>query len=155
LSQKHNLGLLAVAIFKLVKGLLLAVLAFGVHRLLHRDVQEVAEGWINALRVDPDNRYAGALLAKAGLIDDRKLEQLSILTALYAGLFLTEGGGLFMEKRWAEWLSVIATASFLPLEVYELAKHFSTLKVLLLTGNIVIVLFLIFLLRRGKTQEQH
>jgi uncharacterized membrane protein (DUF2068 family) len=155
LSQKHNRGLLVVAVFKLVKGLLLVVLAFGVHRLLHRDVQEVVEGWINALRVDPDNRYAGALLAKAGLIDDRKLEQLSILTALYAGLFLTEGVGLFLEKRWAEWLSVIATASFLPLEVYELAKHFSALKVLLLAGNIVIVVFLIFLLRRGKTQEQH
>jgi uncharacterized membrane protein (DUF2068 family) len=154
-NQKHNRGLLLIAIFKLGKGLLLLILAVGAFRLLHKDVQQLLENWINMLRVDPGNRYVSAVFAKAGLLDDRKLQELSALTALYAALFLAEGVGLFMEKRWAEWLSVIATASFLPLEVYELAKHFSALKVLLLTGNILIVVFLILRLRRGNNREQH
>jgi uncharacterized membrane protein (DUF2068 family) len=62
------------------------------------------------------------------LLDDRKLEILSGLTFAYSALFLTEGTGLFFEKRWAEFFTIIATASFIPLELYELFKNPSPLK---------------------------
>ena len=54
---------------------------------------------MDALRVDPDNRYLGALLAKLSLLDDKKIEVLSGLTFGYNALFLVEGTGLFFEKR--------------------------------------------------------
>lgn len=137
--------------FKCAKGFLLLVLAFGILQLLHKDVQQVIENWINMLRIDPGNRYTATLLAKAGLIDDKKLEGLSALTFLYGSLFSIEGIGLFLEKRWAEWLSVIATSSFLPVEVYEIVKHCSSVKILLFVGNVGIVWFLVYTLRRKHT----
>lgn len=154
MTPKPNRALLLIAAFKFLKGLLLVVLAVGMLRLLHRDLQEVLEHWIDALRIDPQNRYAGALLAKAGLIDDRKLAELSGLTFVYAALFLTEGVGLSLRQRWAEWLTVVATASFIPIEIYEVLHHCNALKVLLLIGNSAIVGYLVTLLRRPATMAK-
>jgi uncharacterized membrane protein (DUF2068 family) len=150
MKRNRNKGLLAIALFKWFKGALLIVLAFGVLKLLHRDVGEVVEDFANKLRVDPDNRYLGALLAKLNLLDDRKLEALSGLTFAYSALFLTEGTGLFFEKRWAEFLTIIATASFIPLELYELFKNPSVMKSFFLALNAVIIVYLVVNLRRRK-----
>jgi uncharacterized membrane protein (DUF2068 family) len=148
MGRKHDRGLLLIAIFKGCKGILLLILGLGCLRLLHKDVQAICENWINQFRIDPENRYVAALLAKAGLVNDHKLEELSALTLVYAALFLTEGMGLYMEKRWAEWLSIIATASLIPIEVYEAIKHFTAVKVVLLIVNLAIVGFLIVVVRR-------
>ncbi|MEP6698803.1 MAG: DUF2127 domain-containing protein [Verrucomicrobiota bacterium] len=150
MKRNRDRGLLAIALFKWCKGALLLVLAFGFLKLLHRDVGEVFEGLANKLRVDPDNRYLGALLAKLHMLDDKKIEALSGLTFAYSALFLTEGTGLFFEKRWAEYLTIIATASFIPLELYELFKTPSLMKSLMLALNAGIVVFLIVTLRRAK-----
>jgi uncharacterized membrane protein (DUF2068 family) len=151
-QHKHVRGLFWIAIFKSIKGLLLLVLAIGVLGLLHKDVQEWLEHLVDALRIDPGNRYVAALLAKAGLIDDRKLAQLSGLTFLYSALFLTEGIGLWFQKRWAEWLTVIVTGSLIPIEVYEIWKHSDAVKVIVLVVNIAIVVYLIAVLRRKQTE---
>lgn len=140
-------GLRIVAVFKFVKGVLLLILAAGLLKLVHKDVAALAEQLIDTLRADPDNRYLAALLHKLGLVDDRRLEQLSALTFGYAMLFLTEGTGLFLEKRWAEYLTVIATLSFIPIEIYELAHRFGLVKLLLLVVNIVIAVYLIHIVR--------
>ena len=150
MKRNRNKGLLAIALFKWFKGALLILLAFGFLRFLHRDLGEVFEDLANRLRVDPDNRYLGALLAKVNLLDDRKIESLSKLTFAYGALFLTEGTGLFFEKRWAEFLTIIATASFIPLELYELFKAPSVVKSLTVALNTGIVVFLIVTLRRSK-----
>ena len=142
-----------IAVFKFLQGLLLVAAAIGLLRLLHKDVDEVVEGWVNMLRCDPENEFIAAVLAKLNLLDDHKLRQLSGLTFIYAGLFLTEGTGLFLGKRWAEFLTAIATASFIPVEVYELWRHFSGAKVMLVVVNVAIVWFLVRLLRRSGNES--
>jgi uncharacterized membrane protein (DUF2068 family) len=149
-AKPRQAGVFAIALFKLLKGALLLTLAIGALRLLHHDVQEVVESWINSLRLDPGNAYIARALGKLGWIDDRKLKQLSGLTAIYAGLFLTEGVGLLYRKRWAEFLTVIATASFIPVEIYEIIKHLTPTRIALLAGNIFIVCYLIVILRRER-----
>ena len=87
MKRSRNKGLLAIALFKWFKSALLLLLSFGFLKLLHRDLGEVAEGVANNLRVDSDNRYLGALLAKLSLLDDKKLAALSGLTSLTARCF--------------------------------------------------------------------
>ena len=147
IGKRKRRGLIAIAVFKFCKGLLLLALATGMLNLLHKDVREVTENFISTLRVDPDNRYIAGLLGKLGLIDDKKLEELAVFTFCYAALFLTEGIGLFMAKRWAEYLTIIATASFIPVEIYELARHFGPVKMLLLIVNLLIVGILLVIVR--------
>ena len=147
-TDRHETGIWLIAIFKLVKGVLLLALGIGALSLLHKDVEEVATGWIDMLRVDPNNYYINKVLDRLLDVDDRKLEEISAGTFFYAALLLTEGTGLMLRKRWAEYFTVIATGSFIPLEVYELVKHFSLGKIVLIIINVAVVWYLIERLRK-------
>ncbi|MDR3402171.1 MAG: DUF2127 domain-containing protein [Chthoniobacter sp.] len=144
-------GVFIVAIFKLFTGSSLLVVSLGLLRYLHRDLRHAIHNFINLFRVDPDNRYVAALLAKLGLVDDRHLKELAGLAAIYAILHLVEGTGLLLHKRWAEWLTVIATGSFVPMEIYEITRHCTISRIALLTGNVVIVCYLIWVLKQKQS----
>jgi uncharacterized membrane protein (DUF2068 family) len=147
---KGSRGLLLIAAFKLIKGLALLALGIGALKMLHKDVAAEIGQWIDVLRVDPHNHYIQMLLDKLGMVDDRKLKALSIGTFFYSALFLTEGVGLALRKRWAEYLTIISTASLLPLEVYEIVKRASAPKVVVLLANIAIVVYLVLEVRRTR-----
>ena len=147
---KGSRGLLLIAAFKLLKGLALLALGIGALKMLHKDVAAEIAQWIDVLRVDPHNHYIQMLLDKLGMVDDRKLKALSIGTFFYSALFLTEGIGLALRKRWAEYLTIISTASLLPLEVYEIVKRASAPKIVVLIANIAIVVYLVLEVRRTR-----
>lgn len=145
-----------IATFKLLKGFALLALGIGALRLLHKDVAAVADHWINAFRVDPHNRYIHWLLAKMPMVDDRKLKELSVGTFIYSAIFLTEGTGLAFHKRWAEYFTIITTASFLPLEVYEIVRRATAAKEVALAINVVVLIYLVRELRKyPKARLQH
>ena len=155
-KRSHSRGdgaLLVIAVFKFIKGALLLALAFGALSFLHKDVASEVEHWLDQLRIDPDNRFIGALLSKLQLVHTKELKELSALGAGYAALFLTEGTGLLFRKRWAEWLTIVATSSLMPIEVYELIKKFTAVRLLALLINAAVVLYLIYLVR-GKEKQQ-
>ncbi len=64
--------------------------------------------------------------------------------AAYAVLEGTEAVGLWLGRRWAEYLTFVATVIFVPYEIYELTKNVSALKVLALVINLAIVAYLLF-----------
>jgi uncharacterized membrane protein (DUF2068 family) len=72
---------------------------------------------------------------------------------VYAGLFLTEGVGLWLVKRWAEWFSVIITTSLVPVEIYEIHRHPSAMKCLVLILNIAVVGYLLYRIRNEHLPE--
>lgn len=63
--------------------------------------------------------------------------------ALYCAVEGTEAVGLWLGKRWAEYLTVIATAGFLPLEIHELSKRVTFLRLLALTVNVALLVWLV------------
>ena len=147
---RHDKGLLVLALFKWFKGFMLLLVGVGFLKLLHHDIETELQTLVDALRIDPDNRYLGAILAKLSLLDDKKIEVLSGLTFAYSALFFVEGTGLFLEKRWAEYLTIVATVSFIPAEIYELVKAPSFLKCAMLVINVAIAIFLIVKVRSEK-----
>ena len=146
--RAHGRGLRLIAAFKLLKGLALLALGIGALNLLHKNVAVVAEHWINDFQVDPHSHYIRLLLAKLSIVDDRRLKELSVGTFIYSAIFLTEGVGLALGKRWAEYLTIISTSSLLPIEVYELTRHPSFDKGLALVINLAVVAYLILEIRR-------
>jgi uncharacterized membrane protein (DUF2068 family) len=149
-GQKSSGTLLLIALFKLIKGLALVIIAIGALHFVHRDLAQSVNHWVNVLRVDPDNRFIHKFLTRVLRVSPRQLKAVSAGTFLYAGLFLTEGIGLLRGKRWAEYLTVISTASLIPLEIYELIEHFTPLKLLLLVINAAIAVYLVFKLRQAR-----
>jgi uncharacterized membrane protein (DUF2068 family) len=137
-----------IAIFKFLKAGLLIALGIGLFRLLHKDVGDVLEHWCEALRLDPGSHFVNLALEKAAHVRPEQVKKLGLGSFLYAGLFLVEGTGLWLRKRWGEWLTVIITSSLVPVEVYEIYRHFSFVKVGVLALNVAIVIYLIYHMRR-------
>ncbi len=151
-KSAHGRGLRVIAAFKLLKAFALIAVGVGALRLLHKDVAAVVEHWIDVFRVDPHNHFIDLLLDKLSVLDDRRLKELSVGTFVYAAIFLVEGVGLALKKRWAEYFTIITTSSFLPIEIYELTRRMSIGRSLALAINLVVVAYLIFELRRSRKQ---
>lgn len=154
-TEQSSGALIAIAIFKLIKALLLIAVALVAHHLVHHDALESVTRWVRHVRVDPGNKFIHTFIAKVTGLSDRKLEALSVGTLVYAALFTTEGVGLLLRKRWAEYLTVISTAGFLPLEIYELVVRPRSAKVVLLLANAAIVAYLVVRLYRSRQVERH
>jgi len=147
-SAGGDLWILLIGLFKFVKGIGLLILGFGLLRLLHRDVAAVAEHWIEVLRVDPENRHIHRLLLRIFNVTPKQLKELSAGTFIYAAIFLTEGTGLLARKHWAEYMTLISTGLFIPLEGYEIYRHFTLLKLAVTIVNALIVWYLALRLKR-------
>lgn len=72
------------------------------------------------------------------------LTEVTAAIVVYALLEGTEAVGLWFAKRWAEYLTLVATAMFLPLEVYELAHRFTPLKIVAFAINVAVVIYLLY-----------
>ena len=142
-----------IAGYNLAKGLLILALAIGLLGLLHRDVHEIAGHWITLLGLDLENRHIAALLARLDLVTDQQVGQLSRLAFLFSAVFFVEGGGLLCHQRWAKYLTVLVTASFVPVELYETLHRFGFAKLTLLVLNIAIVALLLGMLRKELREE--
>jgi uncharacterized membrane protein (DUF2068 family) len=73
----------------------------------------------------------------------KQLKELSVGTFLYAGLFAAEGVGLLLRQRWAEYFTIVTTGGLIPLEIFELARHFSATKLVVAFVNMLIVWYLV------------
>ncbi len=138
-----------IAVFKLAKAALFFCAAIGLLHLLHRDVEAKLLQVIDGLHVDPDNKIPKWCLDQAGKLTNTKLVTLSAIGFFYSALFATEGTGLYLRKRWAEYFVVIVTASLLPFEAYEIWHRITVAKVLLTIGNLIILGYIIHVIRRN------
>ena len=142
-----------IALFKLLKAAMLIAVGMSALHLLHKDVASIVEHWVRVLGLDPGNRYVGRALQKVADLTPQKIRSLGVVSFIYAGLFLTEGIGLWMVKRWAEWFSVIITTSLIPFEIYEIYRHPSAIKCLVLIVNIAVVGYLLLRIRNERAES--
>ena len=147
MNKSHDRFLRMIAVFKFLKCAMLIALGVGAFRLLHKDVGATAEHWVEAFKLDPGNRFVDAALARAARLRPEQIRKLGLGSFLYGALFLAEGTGLWLEKRWGEWLTVIITSSLVPVEIYEIYRHPSWVKVAVLVINLAIVGYLIYRIR--------
>jgi len=143
-----------IALFKLLKAVLLIVIGVSTLTLLHRDMGSTLNHWITMSGIDPGNRWVERGIAKASNLTPAKVKGLGIVSFIYAGLFLTEGVGLWLLKPWAEWFTVIITSSLVPVEIFELYRHPSATKIVVLIINIAVVGYLVYRIRT-RAHESH
>jgi len=148
-QKRHDVGFIIIGVFKLVKGVLLLALAVS---LFHKDTAEVIRHWAHVFQVDTDSKFVQYWLVEVGLVEQRDLTLVVTTSLFYSALLSTEGVGLLMEKVWAEYLTSIITASFIPIEIYALARHTSIPRVILLLVNVLVVAYLVF--RLGQRNQQ-
>jgi uncharacterized membrane protein (DUF2068 family) len=136
-----------IGIFKLAKAALLLLVAAGALSLLDSKIRNVVERQITQLSGDAHFHVLHRVTHYLGFASTRRIEFVSAASFLYAALFATEGIGLLLQKRWAEYFTTIVTASFLPIEIYEIAQHPAIFKIIVLAINVAVVIYLIWRLR--------
>lgn len=149
-TDRGDGAILTIGVFKLLKGLLLAAVGAGALTLVHLDVADTVMHWVDLLRVDPDNRWIHAVLTRVLSVTPGQLRALGVGTFLYAALLSTEGIGLLMRKRWAEYFTILTTAGLIPLELYELVRQLTAARVMVLVVNAAIVVYLALRVRGDR-----
>lgn len=143
-SSRNNRVLLGIALFKLVKASLLVVLGIAAVSLgRQHETWSTLQVWVQEVGIDPNRPWVARAIAKIADLDQRRLQELSVGTFVYAAVFLVEGTGLLLHKTWAEYLTILVTASFIPFEIYEMVHKPSALKALGIVLNAAIVIYLI------------
>ena len=165
LRDRYVLRLIALdrALHFLVLGVLSAGLFLFAHDkiMLHSDFTRILKDLQGGLGGPVNNSQHGIVhdLQRLFALSTRNLYLIAAGAAAYAALEGSEAIGLWLGRRWAEYLTLIATAVFVPYEIYELTKSITWLKVLTLIINLAIVLYLLlvkrlFGLRGGGKAEQ-
>jgi uncharacterized membrane protein (DUF2068 family) len=142
-KEPFSFLLFLIGVFKLFKAVLLIAVGIGALRFLHKDLSNAALHWVQVLHVDPDNRIIHRVLVRIFRVTPKQLRELSVGTFIYAALFATEGTGLLLRKHWAEYFTIITTGLFIPLEIYEVARHFTVVKLVVTVVNVLIVWYLV------------
>jgi uncharacterized membrane protein (DUF2068 family) len=164
---RDKIVLRLIAIDKAIHFVVLALLSVAVFLVASnetdlRDLFYAVLGAIHGVTGGPTTERDGAFVHR---IDDLlslpsgRLHLIGVALAAYAVLAAVEAVGLWLQRRWAEYLTLIATSALLPLEIYELAKGVTALKVIALVVNVAIVVYLLiakrlFGIRGGAAAEE-
>lgn len=153
--RRHNAWLIVIAAFKVVQALLFLVIGVGALQLLHKDVGDLFAQLADFLRFNAESRMVNFFLDRASLLNDRLLMRIGEVGFIYAALDMTEGIGLYFEKAWAEYLTLIITASFLPWEILEIFRRVTVIRVGLLVINAVVFFYLLYLVMQSRKRRRN
>jgi uncharacterized membrane protein (DUF2068 family) len=150
----RHFGLRGVAIFEAGKGLLAVAAAIWVVTLLHKDMQNVAARMLELLHINPDRHLYQWLLRTVGGLTPRGLWGIVALIMGYSVIRFVEAAGLWLEKEWAEWFALVSGALYVPFEIYHLIRHPTGIKWLILGVNLLVVVYLAWLLMDSHKRRQ-
>ena len=145
-----------IALFKIAKGALLFLLGFSLLFLNARVIwMDKISDWVDAEILLGHTKFVTFLLNKLqDVLAGGQLRATGFLALFYCGVLLTEGIGVYLQMRWAEFLMIFATGALIPLEVRHLWHRPSVAAVLILLANCFIVWFLYRVLKRDKAEVQ-
>jgi uncharacterized membrane protein (DUF2068 family) len=153
-----------LAVERAVRGVFIVLVAAAVWKFSNSEdsVRRLFDEYLDVFRpvfrhfhYDLDNSPVVGSIQKAFGYKHSTLVLVAVLLLVYALIELVEAVGLWYAKRWAEYLTVVATAAFLPLEIYELTEQISWLKIATLVLNVLAVVYIavakrLFGLRGGR-----
>jgi uncharacterized membrane protein (DUF2068 family) len=153
-GEESSRGLLLVGLFKMSKAIFFASVAAGALHLVHENFGDLVMRLINEVpHMDPEGRLASFIMDKADMIGAHQLRQAGMLSFGYACICVVEGTGLLMHKVWAEYFTIVLTAAALPWEIFELIRDFTWFKVALMFLNVLVLLYLLWLVRRMRLRQ--
>ena len=146
-------GVRIVAVVEAAKGALVLAAGLELFRLVHQDVQAIAERIVEHFHFNPASRYPRILIDAAGALTDERMVVLAMGAIAYSTVRFIEAYGLWMQRRWAEWFAVIAGGLYIPIEIYELVRRVTWIRFGLLAVNAAIVAYLALVLWQTRRRN--
>jgi len=143
-SARAERGVRTIAIFEACKGLVVLIAGFGLLHFLHHDIQSAAEELVRHSHLNPARHYPQIFIEAAKRTNDSRLWFLASMAFIYSSARLVEAWGLWRLKWWAEWFAILSGAIYIPIEVFEIIKRVTVLRMIVLAVNVFIVIYLIY-----------
>jgi len=140
-----------IAAFEGLKGALVLAVGFALLGYVHSDLESFCEDIVGNLHLNPARGLPRIFIENAGRVPDSQMHLLVAGAALYAVVRFVEAFGLWHERPWAEWFALVSCGVYLPVELYELSRGISSLKLALLLLNCLVVVYLWLALRRERS----
>jgi uncharacterized membrane protein (DUF2068 family) len=161
MPDKHDLpgytGLEIIAGFKFLQAATLIIAGLGALGLMNAGLSDLAQEWLERLALGNGQRFAVAAATRVlpwfNAATPRHFAALGAGAFSYASVFLAEGIGLWQGKKWAEWLTIIVTASLLPFEVIAVHRKLTIVRVGALLVNSLVIAYLVWELRARNRLE--
>lgn len=141
--KKRAPTLYVIIAMKLSKGLLLVLLAAGAYSLSDDNLPQQFRQTLQFFHLDPEKRFFTELARKIAEVTPSNVIWIARGTVLYSLFSLVEGVGLIFRVSWAGWLAIGESAFFIPIEIYELLRHFTPSLAVILALNVIIVWYLL------------
>src|SRR4029077_20043335 len=149
--SKTSVALRTVAMFEVTKAAIVLLLCGGLFHLMHKNLDDVAERVVQVLHINPEGKLSNLFFELASYSSGRNLWVLALGTLAYASVRSTEAYGLWREREWAQWFSLLSTGLYLPPELYWILRNPNWLKCAVLVTNIVMFLFMLRLCVTGRS----
>jgi uncharacterized membrane protein (DUF2068 family) len=149
---KTSVVLRTIAMFEVTKAAIVLLLGCGLFHLMHNNLDGVAKRVVQVLHVNPEGKLSSLFFELASHASDRYLWVLALSTLAYASVRSTEAYGLWREREWAQWFSLLSTALYVPPELYWILRNPSWLKCAVLVTNIAVFLFMLSLRVNGRSR---
>jgi uncharacterized membrane protein (DUF2068 family) len=131
-----------IAVERAIRGAVLIAAGIYLFGHLKSDFGKIADRWMRKLELDPNRHFLHRIVERLHNVTSNEVKIFAVLALGYGVLEFVEGVGLWLDKLWAEYLTVIATSLLVPFEVYELVGKPSLVKAVGIAVNILIVLYL-------------
>ena len=146
--QGSRLIIRLIAAERLIRGVLLVIAGIYLVTHSHSDFGRLADRIARAVELDPRRPFFHRIIVGLHNLHASTVLITGVAAIFYGVVETVEGTGLWLEKLWAEWLTVIATSLLIPVELYELVRKPTMLKLAGTAVNIAIVAYLAVRLRR-------
>jgi uncharacterized membrane protein (DUF2068 family) len=140
--KKRAPTLYAIIGIKLFKGVSFLALAIVAYALSDNDLPAEYRGFLHDLHLNPERKFWANLAVQIGTLTEARVVMAAVGTFIYSLFSWVEGIGLMFRVSWAGWMAIGESAFFIPIELYELSQHYSTLVFVILVINVVIVWYL-------------
>ena len=140
-NDRRRLAVRGVALIEFLKGSAILLIGAGFAAALHRehDIEDLAVTLLYALHLGNHPHLSAVFLRAADRLENTNLVLFAMAAGVYSLLRFVEAYGLWNGRGWAEWFALIAGAAYLPLEVYELFRRVTPVRLGILAVNLLIV----------------
>jgi len=153
--NKPTLGLRLIAVLEAVKGVLAVVIALLLFGLAGHQQNPVIQWVVVTFHLDDSARAPHLITEMLANPEKFALGMWMMLALAYATLRFFEAYGLWLARRWAEWIALVAAAIYIPFEIYAIALGVTLLKVSLLVINVAFVAYLGLVLAKTRRKRAH
>jgi uncharacterized membrane protein (DUF2068 family) len=137
-------GLRAIATFEAVKGVVVLALGLGLLGLIHKDLEQTAEGLLSFLHLNAEHRVGRVILHAASTTTDARLWALAAGAVAYSAVRFIEAWGLWNRRVWAEWFALLSCALYIPIEIVKLEEHPNWIHFVVFFGNLGIFFYMLW-----------